>query len=100
MKKSKDKLGRILLNEKVITEEELKKALEVQKKEGDKLGDKAQEGLKERYKIERKFGEMKRWLWLWQMPLCRFSQTRNSALSHLNSSESQTDSEAFNWHKL
>ena len=39
MKKSKDKLGRILLNEKVITEGELKKALEVQKKEGDKLGD-------------------------------------------------------------
>ena len=34
MKKSKDKLGKILLNEKVITEEELKKAIEVQKKEG------------------------------------------------------------------
>ena len=38
MKKSKDKLGRILLNEKIITEEELKKALKVQKKEGAKLG--------------------------------------------------------------
>lgn len=39
MKKSKDKLGQILLNEKIITEEELKKALEIQKKEGVKLGD-------------------------------------------------------------
>ncbi|MBU4149332.1 MAG: type II secretion system ATPase GspE [Candidatus Omnitrophica bacterium] len=39
MKKSKDKLGQILLNEKIITEEELKKALEVQKKEGGKLGE-------------------------------------------------------------
>ena len=39
MKKSKDKLGKILLNEKVITEEELKKAIEVQKKEGTKLGE-------------------------------------------------------------
>ena len=39
MKKSKDKLGQILLREKIITEEELKKALEVQKKEHSKLGD-------------------------------------------------------------
>ncbi|MBU3911933.1 MAG: type II secretion system ATPase GspE [Candidatus Omnitrophica bacterium] len=39
MKKSGDKLGQILLNEKIITEEELKKALEVQKKEGGKLGE-------------------------------------------------------------
>ncbi|MFH1868574.1 MAG: ATPase, T2SS/T4P/T4SS family, partial [Candidatus Omnitrophota bacterium] len=39
MKKSKDKLGQILLNEKIITEEGLDKALEVQKKEGGKLGD-------------------------------------------------------------
>ncbi|NQV03870.1 MAG: type II secretion system protein GspE, partial [Candidatus Omnitrophica bacterium] len=39
MKKSKDKLGQILLREKIITEEELKKALEVQKREHSKLGD-------------------------------------------------------------
>lgn len=39
MKKSKDKLGQILLNEKIITEEELAKALEIQKREGAKLGD-------------------------------------------------------------
>lgn len=39
MKKSSDKLGQILLNEKIITEEELKKAFEIQKKEGAKLGD-------------------------------------------------------------
>lgn len=39
MKKSKDKLGQILLNEKIITEEQLQRALEVQKKEGAKLGD-------------------------------------------------------------
>jgi len=39
MKKSKDKLGQILLNEKIITEEELKKAIAIQKKEGTKLGD-------------------------------------------------------------
>ena len=39
MKKSKDKLGQILLNEKIITEDELAKALEVQKKEGGKLGE-------------------------------------------------------------
>lgn len=39
MKKSRDKLGQILLNEKIITEEQLQKAIEVQKKEGGKLGD-------------------------------------------------------------
>ncbi len=39
MKKSKDKLGQILLKENIITIEELTKALEVQKKEGTKLGD-------------------------------------------------------------
>ncbi|MFC1623869.1 type II secretion system ATPase GspE [Candidatus Omnitrophota bacterium] len=39
MKKSRDKLGKILLDEKIITEEELQKALEVQKKEGKKLGE-------------------------------------------------------------
>ncbi|MBU1146865.1 MAG: type II secretion system ATPase GspE [Candidatus Omnitrophica bacterium] len=39
MRKSKDKLGQILLNEKIVTEEQLKKAVEVQKKEGAKLGD-------------------------------------------------------------
>lgn len=39
MKKSNDKLGKILLNEKILTEEDLKKALEVQKREGGKLGD-------------------------------------------------------------
>lgn len=40
MKKSKDKLGQILLNEKIITEEDLQKAIEVQKKEsGVKLGE-------------------------------------------------------------
>jgi type IV pilus assembly protein PilB len=39
MKKSGDKLGQILLNEKILTEEELQKALEIQKKEGTKLGD-------------------------------------------------------------
>jgi type IV pilus assembly protein PilB len=39
MKKSRDKLGQILLNEKIITEEHLQKAMEVQKKEGTKLGD-------------------------------------------------------------
>jgi type IV pilus assembly protein PilB len=39
MKKSKDKLGQILLNENIITEEQLEKALDVQKKEGSKLGD-------------------------------------------------------------
>ncbi len=39
MKKSKDKLGQILLNEKIITDEELQKAIEVQKKEKAKLGD-------------------------------------------------------------
>ncbi|MDP6685613.1 MAG: ATPase, T2SS/T4P/T4SS family, partial [Candidatus Omnitrophota bacterium] len=38
-KKSKDKLGEILLSEKIITEEELKKAFEIQKKEKGKLGD-------------------------------------------------------------
>jgi len=39
MKKSKDKLGQILLKEKIINEEQLEKALAVQKKEGTKLGD-------------------------------------------------------------
>jgi type IV pilus assembly protein PilB len=39
MKKSKDKLGQLLLDEKLITEEQLQKALEVQKKEGSKLGE-------------------------------------------------------------
>ncbi|MFH1853984.1 MAG: type II secretion system ATPase GspE [Candidatus Omnitrophota bacterium] len=39
MKKSRDKLGQILLNEKIITKEELDKALDVQKKEGVKLGE-------------------------------------------------------------
>ncbi|NQT75971.1 MAG: type II secretion system ATPase GspE [Candidatus Omnitrophica bacterium] len=39
MKKSKDKLGQILLNEKIITDEELQKAIEVQRKEKTKLGD-------------------------------------------------------------
>ena len=39
MRKSKDKLGEILLSEKIITEEELQKALEIQKKEGTKLGE-------------------------------------------------------------
>lgn len=39
MKKSRDKLGEILLKEKIITEEEFQKALEVQKKEKAKLGE-------------------------------------------------------------
>ncbi|MDP8230908.1 MAG: type II secretion system ATPase GspE [Candidatus Gorgyraea atricola] len=39
MRKSKDKLGQILLNEKIVTEEQLRKAVEVQRKEGAKLGD-------------------------------------------------------------
>ncbi len=39
MKKSKEKLGEILLKEKIITEEQLQKALQVQKKEGARLGD-------------------------------------------------------------
>ena len=39
MKKSRDKLGQILLNEKIITKEGLQKAIEVQKKEGGKLGE-------------------------------------------------------------
>ena len=39
MKKSKDKLGQILINEKIITEEQLQKALEVQKREGLKLSE-------------------------------------------------------------
>ena len=39
MKKSRDKLGQILISEKIITEQELKKALEMQKKEGIKLGE-------------------------------------------------------------
>jgi type IV pilus assembly protein PilB len=39
MKKSRDKLGQILLSEKIITEDQLQKALEVQKKEGLKLGE-------------------------------------------------------------
>ncbi|MFH1783206.1 MAG: ATPase, T2SS/T4P/T4SS family [Candidatus Omnitrophota bacterium] len=39
MKKSSEKLGQILINEKIIKEEELQKAIELQKKEGIKLGD-------------------------------------------------------------
>jgi len=39
MKKSGEKIGQILLKEKIVTEEQLQKALEVQKKEGGKLGD-------------------------------------------------------------
>ena len=39
MRKSKDRLGQILITEKVITEEGLEKALEIQKKEKSKLGD-------------------------------------------------------------
>jgi type IV pilus assembly protein PilB len=39
VKKSKEKLGAILLKEKIITEEQLQKALQVQKKEGVRLGD-------------------------------------------------------------
>ncbi|MBU4343639.1 MAG: type II secretion system ATPase GspE [Candidatus Omnitrophica bacterium] len=39
MRKSKDRLGQILITEKVITEEGLEKALEMQKKEKSKLGD-------------------------------------------------------------
>ncbi len=39
MKKSKDKLGQMLLKENLITEEQLEKALEVQKRERTKLGD-------------------------------------------------------------
>ncbi|MFA4991819.1 MAG: type II secretion system ATPase GspE [Candidatus Omnitrophota bacterium] len=39
MKKSREKLGEILLKEKLITEEQLGKAIDVQKKEGTKLGE-------------------------------------------------------------
>ena len=39
MRKSKDRLGQILIRESVITEEELKKALEIQKKDKSKLGE-------------------------------------------------------------
>ncbi|MFH1479616.1 MAG: ATPase, T2SS/T4P/T4SS family [Candidatus Omnitrophota bacterium] len=39
MKKSSEKLGEILINEKILKEEELQKAIELQKKEGIKLGD-------------------------------------------------------------
>ncbi len=39
MKKSKDKLGQILLTEKIISEEELEKAVDIQKKEGGKIGE-------------------------------------------------------------
>ncbi|MBU1061160.1 MAG: type II secretion system ATPase GspE [Candidatus Omnitrophica bacterium] len=39
MRKSRNKLGQILLNENIITESELQKALEVQKKEGARLGE-------------------------------------------------------------
>jgi len=39
MRKSTDRLGQILIRESVITEEELKKALEIQKKDKSKLGE-------------------------------------------------------------
>lgn len=39
MKKSREKLGQILLNEGLITEEQLDKAIELQKKEGTRLGE-------------------------------------------------------------
>ena len=39
MKKSREKLGQILLNENLITEEQLEKAIEIQKREGARLGE-------------------------------------------------------------
>ena len=39
MKKSKEKLGQILLKEGLITEEQLEKAIEIQKKDGTRLGE-------------------------------------------------------------
>jgi len=39
MKKIREKLGQILLKEGLVTEEQLEKALEIQKKEGSRLGD-------------------------------------------------------------
>ena len=39
MKKSREKLGQILLKEKLITEEQLEKAIEIQKKDGARLGE-------------------------------------------------------------
>ena len=39
MKKSREKLGQILLKEGLITEEQLDKAIEIQKKEGTRLGE-------------------------------------------------------------
>jgi len=39
LKKSREKLGQILLNEGLITEEQLDKAIELQKKEGTRLGE-------------------------------------------------------------
>nr|MBU1328158.1 type II secretion system ATPase GspE [Candidatus Omnitrophota bacterium] len=39
MKKSREKLGQILLSEGLITEEQLDKAIEIQKKEGSRLGE-------------------------------------------------------------
>ena len=39
MKKSREKLGQILLIEGLITEEQLEKAIEIQKKEGNRLGE-------------------------------------------------------------
>ena len=39
MKKSKEKLGQILLKESLITEEQLEKAMEIQKKDGARLGE-------------------------------------------------------------
>src|SRR3989338_4355671 len=39
MKKSKEKLGQILLKEGLITEEQLEKAVEIQKKEGTRFGE-------------------------------------------------------------
>jgi type IV pilus assembly protein PilB len=39
MRKSREKLGQILLNESLITEEQLEKAIEIQKKDGKRLGE-------------------------------------------------------------
>jgi len=39
MKKSREKLGQILLKEGLITEEQLEKAIDIQRKEGTRLGD-------------------------------------------------------------
>jgi len=39
MKKSREKLGQILLKENLVTEEQLEKAIDIQKKEGTRLGE-------------------------------------------------------------